>query len=127
MTAYVLGLFLTLVVVVFWSTLHLGSKMTYKLNRIWRKEQNGMRLFNRFSLAWILPWLFLPFIGSTYFRTYYVIYILLFILAMEDVLYLIALTTGKNEEKVWIMLLFNLLGALLLYSIYLTFLPIPAL
>jgi hypothetical protein len=38
MTAYVLGLFLTLVVVVFWSTLHLGSKMTYKLNRVWRRE-----------------------------------------------------------------------------------------
>jgi len=79
--------------------LHIGSKLPYQLNKVYQKEHNGMRLFNKLYLVYLVPWIFVPFIDSSYFRTYYVIYILIFTLAMEDGLYLYGVYVGKNNEK----------------------------
>lgn len=122
MFIYRLALFSTLVVIVFLSVIHIGSKMPYYLNKVYQKESNGIRLFNRFYLTYLLPWIFVPFIGSVYFRAYYVIYLLMFTLAMEDGLYAHALYTRKNKEKFILMLLFNLLLLTLIYIISLSYL-----
>lgn len=122
MFIYRLALFSTLVVIVFLSVIHIGSKMPYYLNKVYQKESNGMRLFNRFYLTYLLPWILVPFIGSVYFRAYFVIYILMFTLAMEDGLYAHALYTRKNKEKFILMLLFNLLLIALIYIIALSYL-----
>ncbi|SFO06879.1 hypothetical protein [Proteiniclasticum ruminis] len=122
MMAYTLGLLVTLMVILFLAMIHVGSKEAYTLNRIYQKEKNGIRLFNRFYLSYLLPWIFLPFIGSIYFRTYYVLYILIFTLALEDGLYLYGLSTGKNKEKFIVMLLFNVLLLGLMYLLILQFL-----
>lgn len=122
MFIYRLALFSTLVVIVFLSVIHIGSKMPYYLNKVYQKESNGIRLFNRFYLTYLLPWIFVPFIGSVYFRAYYVIYLLMFTLAMEDGLYAHALYTRKNKEKFILMLLFNLLLIALIYIIALSYL-----
>lgn len=122
MFIYRLALFSTLVVIVFLSVIHIGSKMPYYLNKVYQKESNGMRLFNRFYLTYLLPWIFVPFIGSVYFRAYFVIYLLMFTLAMEDGLYAHALYTRKNKEKFILMLLFNLLLIALIYIIALSYL-----
>lgn len=122
MMAYTLGLLITLIVILFLAMIHIGSKDPYTLNRIYQKEKNGIRLFNRFYLSYLLPWVFLPFIGSIYFRTYYVLYILIFTLALEDSLYLYGLYTGNNKEKFWVMVLFNILLLGLMYILILKFL-----
>jgi hypothetical protein len=122
MMAYTLGLLITLIVILFLAMIHIGSKEPYTLNRIYQKEKNGIRLFNRFYLSYLLPWVFLPFIGSIYFRTYYVLYILIFTLALEDSLYLYGLYTGNNKEKFWVMVLFNILLLGLMYILILKFL-----
>jgi len=122
MLIYRLALYSTLVVIVFLSVIHIGSKMPYYLNKVYQKEPNGMRLFNRFYLTYLLPWIFVPLISSDYFRAYFIIYLLMFTIGMEDGLYIHALYTKKNKEKFIIMLLFNLLLIALIYIISLTFL-----
>lgn len=122
MILYRLGLFVTLVVIVFLSAFQIGSKMPYQLNKVYQKDPTGIRLFNRFYLGYLLPWLFVPFAPSLYFRTYYVIYILFFTLVMEDVLYGIGLYTGKNKEKFLVMLVFNVLIIGLIYILILRYL-----
>ncbi|MGB4588257.1 MAG: hypothetical protein WBI17_03345 [Clostridiaceae bacterium] len=122
MLIYRLALYTTLVVIVFLSVIHIGSKMPYYLNKVYQKEPNGMRLFNRFYLTYLLPWMFVPLISSVYFRTYFVIYLLMFTLAMEDGLYVHGLYTQKNKEKFIIMLLFNLLVIALIYILAITYL-----
>lgn len=122
MMAYTLGLLVTLIVILFLAMIHIGSKEAYTLNRVYQKEDNGLRLFNRLYLTYILPWIFVPFIRSVYFRTYYVLYILIFTLALEDSLYLYGLYTGKNKEKFYVMLLFNILLIGLMYILILQFL-----
>ncbi len=91
---YRIGLFLTLVVIVFLSVFHIGTKLPYQLNKVYQKGPNGIRIFNRFYLGYLLPWIFIPLIPSTYFRSYYIIYILMFTLVMEDALYIIGLYTN---------------------------------
>ena len=86
MMVYTLGLLVTLMVILFLAMIHIGSKEPYTLNRIYQKEKNGIRLFNRFYLSYLLPWIFLPFIGSVYFRTYYVLYILIFMVLLAVVI-----------------------------------------
>lgn len=122
MMVYTMGLFLTLLVILFLGVLHIGSRLPYELNRVYQKEKNGMRLFNRFYLTYLIPWILVPFVDSTYFRTYYVIYILIFTLAMEDVLYLHGLYTGRNKEKVLVMLGFNIILIGLIYILTLRYL-----
>lgn len=114
MMVYRLGLFLTLVVILFFATMHIGAKEPYRLNRWVEKTNTGLRLWNKFYLLWLLPWSFVPFIDSLYFRTYYVLYILLFTLALEVGLYLLGLYTGKNKEHFLVMLLFTLVLVLLM-------------
>lgn len=122
MMAYNIGLFVTLFIILFLGMLHIGSKLPYQLNRFYQKERGGMRLFNRLYLVYLIPWIFVPFIGSSYFRTYYVIYILIFTLAMENGLYLYGLYTGKNEEKFLVMVVFNLILVGIIYILTLTYL-----
>jgi hypothetical protein len=122
MMVYTMGLFLTLLVILFLGVLHVGSRLPYELNRVYQKEKNGMRLFNRFYLAYLIPWILVPFVDSTYFRTYYVIYILIFTLAMEDGLYLHGLYTGRNREKFLVMLGFNIILIGLIYILTLRYL-----
>lgn len=122
MMVYTMGLFLTLLVILFLGVLHVGSRLPYELNRVYQKEKNGMRLFNRFYLAYLIPWILVPFVDSTYFRTYYVIYILIFTLAMEDGLYLHGLYTGRNKEKFLVMLGFNIILIGLIYILTLRYL-----
>lgn len=122
MMVYNIGLFLTLIVILFLGVMHIGSKMPYRLNRVYQKEANGMRLFNRFYLAYLLPWILVPFIDSTYFRTYFIIYLLLFTLAMEDGLYFHGLYTDKNKEKFLVMAVFNLIIIGLIYILILRYL-----
>jgi len=122
MMVYTMGLFLTLLVILFLGVLHVGSRLPYELNRVYQKEKNGMRLFNRFYLAYLIPWILVPFVDSTYFRTYYVIYILIFTLAMEDALYLHGLYTGRNKEKILVMLGFNIILIGLIYILTLRYL-----
>ncbi|MFH5837134.1 hypothetical protein ACHAL6_13820 [Proteiniclasticum sp. C24MP] len=122
MMAYNLGLFLTLFIILFLGVLHIGSRLPYQLNRFYQKEPNGIRLFNKLYLVYLIPWIFVPFIGSSYFRTYYVIYILIFTLAMENGLYLYGLYTGKNKEKLIVMVVFNLLIVGIIYILTLTYL-----
>jgi hypothetical protein len=81
-----------------------------------------MRLFNRLYLVYLVPWIFVPFIDSSYFRTYYVIYILIFTLAMEDGLYLYGLYVDKNNEKLLVMIVFNVMIVGLIYILTLTYL-----
>lgn len=122
MIAYNIGLFLTLFIILFLGVLHIGSKLPYQLNRVYQKEHNGIRLFNKLYLAYLLPWLFVPFIDSSYFRTYYVIYILIFTLAMEDGLYMYGLSVGKNNEKLLVMIVFNVMIIGVIYILTLTYL-----
>jgi len=122
MLLYKLALYITLVVIVFLSVIHIGSKLPYHLNKVYQKEANGLRLFNRFYLTYLLPWMFVPFIGSIYFRTYYVIYLLMFTLAMEDGLYAHGLYTRKNKEKLIVMMVFNLMILGFIYILGLKFL-----
>ena len=122
MMAYTMGLVVTLVVILFLAMIHVGSKEPYTLNRIYRRVENGIRLFNRFYLTYLLPWVFVPFISSLYFRTYYVLYILIFTLAMENGLYLYGLASGKNKEKFFVMVIFNVIILGLMYILILQFL-----
>lgn len=122
MMAYTMGLVVTLVVILFLAMIHVGSKEPYTLNRIYRREENGIRLFNRFYLTYLLPWVFVPFISSLYFRTYYVLYILIFTLAMENGLYLYGLASGKSKEKFFVMVIFNVIILGLMYILILQFL-----
>lgn len=122
MMAYNTGLFLTLFIILFLGVLHIGSKLPYQLNKVYQKEHNGMRLFNKLYLVYLLPWIFVPFIDSTYFRTYYVIYILIFTLAMEDGLYLYGVYVDKNNEKLLVMIVFNVMIVGLIYILTLTYL-----
>lgn len=122
MLFYRLGLFLTLVVIVFLSVFHIGSKMPYQLNKVYQKEPGGIRVFNRFYLGYLVPWVFIPLIPSTYFRTYYVIYILMFTLVMEDALYIRGLYTDSNKEKFLVMFIFNLILVGLIYILILRYL-----
>ena len=122
MMYYKLGLFLTLVVITFLSVFHIGSKMPYQLNKVYQKEPGGIRLFNRFYLGYLLPWILIPLVPSVYFRTYYVIYILMFTLVMEDALYLRGVFTDHNREKFVVMLVFNLLILGLIYILVLRYL-----
>ena len=122
MIFYKLGLFLTLVVIVFLSVFHIGSKLPYQLNKIYQKEPNGTRFFNRFYLGYLLPWVFIPLVPSVYFRTYYVIYILMFTLIMENVLYFRGLYVDSNKEKFLVMVVFNLIMLGLMYIIILKYL-----
>lgn len=122
MMVYNIGLFLTLIVILFLGAMHIGSKLHYRLNRIYQKEPNGIRLFNRFYLSYLMPWILVPFIGSTYFRTYYMIYLLLFTLALEDGLYLHGLYTDRNKEKFLVMAVFNLIIIGLIYILILRYL-----
>ena len=122
MMVYNIGLFLTLLVILFLGVMHIGSKMPYRLNRFYQKEKNGMRLFNRFYLVYLIPWILVPFVASTYFRTYYMIYILIFTLALEDGLYMYGLYTEKNKEKFFVMLIFNLIVMGLIYILVLRYL-----
>lgn len=122
MMVYTLGLFLTLMVILFLGVLHIGSRLPYELNRVYQKEKNGMRLFNRFYLAYLIPWILVPFVDSSYFRTYYVIYILIFTLALEDGLYLHGLYTGRNKAKFIVMLVFNVILMLMIYILTLKYL-----
>ncbi len=119
---YRIGLFLTLVVIVFLSVFHIGTKLPYQLNKVYQKGPNGIRIFNRFYLGYLLPWIFIPLIPSTYFRAYYVIFILMFTLVMEDVLYIIGLYTHNNKEKFLVMLIFNIILAGLIYILILRYL-----
>lgn len=122
MLLYKLALYITLVVIVFLSVIHIGSKLPYRLNKVYQKEANGLRLFNRFYLTYLIPWMFVPFISSIYFRTYFVIYLLMFTLAMEDGLYAHGLYTRKNKEKLIVMLVFNLMILGFIYILGLKFL-----
>ncbi|WP_312653577.1 hypothetical protein [Proteiniclasticum sp.] len=122
MMVYNIGLFLTLIVILFLGAMHIGSKLPYRLNRIYQKEPNGIRLFNRFYLSYLMPWILVPFIGSTYFRTYYMIYLLLFTLALEDGLYLHGLYTDRNKEKFLVMAVFNLIIIGIIYILILRYL-----
>ncbi|NLB20254.1 MAG: hypothetical protein GX829_05365 [Clostridium sp.] len=119
---YRLGLFLTLVVIVFLSVFQMGTKLPYQLNKVYQKEPNGLRVFNRFYLGYLLPWIFIPLIPSTYFRAYYIIYILMFTLVMEDALYIVGLYTENNKEKFLVMLIFNIILAGLIYILILRYL-----
>lgn len=119
---YTLGMLVTMIVIVFLSILHVGSKEPYQLNRIYGEERPGLRLFNRLYLAYLVPWLFLPLIQPSAFRYLFVVFILLLTLAMEDVLYVHALFQERNRERVLVMLLFNLVLLGMIYIISIRFL-----
>lgn len=119
---YVLGMAATMVAVVFLSVLQVTSKEPYTLNRFFRREPNGVRLFNRYSLAYFVPLLFVPFITVYAFRYLFIIFVLLFFLALEDVLYLYSLYREKNREHVLTMLVFNLVMGGLIFLVYRSFL-----
>lgn len=119
---YVLGMAATMVAVVFLSVLQVTSKEPYTLNRFFRSEPNGVRLFNRYSLAYFVPLLFIPFIGVYAFRYLFIIFVLIFFLALEDVLYLYSLYREKNREHVLTMLVFNLVMGGLVFLVYRSFL-----
>jgi hypothetical protein len=112
----------TMVAVVFLSVLQVTSKEPYTLNRFFRREPNGVRLFNRYSLAYFVPLLFVPFIGVYAFRYLFIIFILIFFLALEDVLYLYSLYRERNKENVLTMLVFNLVMGGLIFLVYRSFL-----
>ena len=119
---YVLGMAATMVAVVFLSVLQVTSKEPYTLNRFFRREPNGVRLFNRYSLAYFVPLLFIPFIGVYAFRYLFIIFILIFFLALEDVLYLYSLYRERNKENVLTMLVFNIVMGGLIFLVYRSFL-----
>lgn len=119
---YVLGMAATMVAVVFLSVLQVTSKEPYTLNRFFRREPNGVRLFNRYSLAYFVPLLFIPFIGVYAFRYLFIIFILIFFLALEDVLYLYSLYRERNRENILTMLVFNIVMGGLIFLVYRGFL-----
>lgn len=119
---YVLGMAATMVAVVFLSVLQVTSKEPYTLNRFFRRERSGVRLFNRYSLAYFVPLLFIPFIGVYAFRYLFMIFILIFFLALEDVLYLYSLYRERNKENVLTMLVFNIVMGGLIFLVYRSFL-----
>ena len=119
---YNLGMFVTMSIIVGLTVIQIGSKEDYNLNRIYQKEFNGMRVLNKLYFICIIPWLFIPLINLYYFKFLYIIFILLLILAMEDILYIYSIVKDKNKEKFIVMLIFNIVIIGLIYIINIRFL-----
>ncbi|MBP1918918.1 hypothetical protein [Youngiibacter multivorans] len=122
MLFYALAMTSTMIAVVFLSVLHVASGESYRLNRFFSKEPTGVRLFNKFSLMYLLPFIFIPFIRIRSFMLLSILFHVIMIVVMEDVLYMRGLWKKRTNVHFLVMVIFNLVFTIGLYLFYIGFL-----
>jgi hypothetical protein len=122
MLFYALAMTSTMIAVVFLSVLHVASGESYRLNRFFSKEPTGVRLFNKFSFMYLLPFIFIPFIRIRSFMLLSILFHVIMIVVMEDVLYMRGLWKKRTDVHFLVMVIFNLVFAFGLYLYYIGFL-----
>jgi hypothetical protein len=122
MLFYALAMTSTMIAVVFLSVLHVASGESYRLNRFFSRESTGVRLFNKFSLMYLLPFIFIPFIRIRSFMLLSILFHVIMVALMEDLLYMRGLWRKRTDVHFLVMLVFNIIIAIGLYLFYTGFL-----